>query len=411
MVKLSIIMPVFNASEYLEMSLNSIIAQTIDDYEVIIVDDGSTDNSKNVIDSFIKKHDNFKCISQENSGSGKARNNGIKNARGEYIAFLDADDKFLDDTALEKMYNIAKEDNADMVSANLKRITKLGTIEENYDYNNSLIGFFTSQGILKPWEYGIPWAFYKNIFKKSFIEKYGISFPNLLRGQDPVFLAKVLTNLKQFSIVGIDLYGYNHSASGGVNIKVNEYVKIKDYIQHFIDTCEILEKPHFYHIKELYKKEFIDYLNFRQNYKNQNVINVVKELFAGNELFKENDYGYLLIDLIKNESNKEDSEEYKLIKSCIFEESMIENTFIDVSRLQDFAKLSKNNVQDKELQKLSFLELKQKEEYIFNEKRKVFGKVGRYKRDIKYYIRVNDEILNSNSWKFTSYLRSLKHKF
>ena len=137
---------------------------------------------------------------------------------------------------------------------------------------------------------------------------------------------------------------------------------------------KFLKNHNFYHIKELYKKEFIDYLNFRQNYKNQNVINVVKELFADNELFKENDYGYLLIDLIKNESNKEDSEEYKLIKSCIFEESMIENTFIDVSRLQDFAKLSKNNVQDKELQKLSFLELKQKEEYIFNEKEKYLVK-------------------------------------
>jgi hypothetical protein len=163
-------------------------------------------------------------------------------------------------------------------------------------------------------------------------------------------------------------------------------------------------------VQELYKKEFIDYLNFRQNYKNEDIKQVVNELLDNEKIFKENDYGYMIIDLIKNELKEENDVDYNLIKSCIFEENMLENTLIDIDRLKEFALLSERNTNNKRL-KSSFKELKQIEEYTFNEKRTIFGSVGRHKRDIKNYIRINDEILNSKSWKLTSYLRSIKHKF
>ena len=410
MVKLSIIMPVFNAAEYLEMSLNSIIQQTIDDYEVVIIDDGSTDNSKDIIGSFIKEHDNFKYISQKNSGSGKARNNGIKSAKGKYLAFLDADDKYLDKTALEKMYNLAQNYDADVVAANLKRINKKGVIEENYAYNDTLFTYFDKFDLINPWEYGIPWAFYKNIYKKSFLEENDIFFPNLLRGQDPVFLAKVLTNVDKIPVVNRDLYGYNHSASGGVNIKVQGYDKVKDYVQHFIDTFNILDKAQFKHIRELYKKEFIDYLNFRQNYKDETVKKVVKEILPDN-IFNKTDYGYFIVDMVKNGFNKKEDNNYNLIKYCIFEESMIEGVYIDSDRLYELSKISKKTSNNNEFIKSSFFELKQIEEYTFDEKRKLSSLIGRYKNDIKYFIKMNNDILNSKSWKLTSYLRSIKHKF
>ena len=80
-------MPVYNASEFLNMSINSLIKQSFNDLELICVDDGSTDNSLEILNKFSSKYDFIKVIRQKNMGSGKARNNGIDNASGDYIAF------------------------------------------------------------------------------------------------------------------------------------------------------------------------------------------------------------------------------------------------------------------------------------------------------------------------------------
>ncbi len=92
MVKISIVMPVYNESDLLEKSILSVAKQTLDDLELICVNDGSTDDSLNVLNNLSEKHDFIKVFSQENQGSGKARNLGMSKASGVYIAFLDADD-------------------------------------------------------------------------------------------------------------------------------------------------------------------------------------------------------------------------------------------------------------------------------------------------------------------------------
>lgn len=92
MSKISIIIPVFNAESYIERCLNSIIAQTYHDYDIIIVDDGSTDNSLNILRKYEAKYKNIRVICQKNLRAAAARNTGLKVADGEYIAFIDADD-------------------------------------------------------------------------------------------------------------------------------------------------------------------------------------------------------------------------------------------------------------------------------------------------------------------------------
>lgn len=109
MVGISIIMPVYDVSNYLQNAINSIENQTFEDVEVICVNDGSTDNSLEVLNKIKKDYDKLVIVNQENAGPGIARNTGIDYATGEYIAFLDSDDIFLDEDALEKMYNSAKE--------------------------------------------------------------------------------------------------------------------------------------------------------------------------------------------------------------------------------------------------------------------------------------------------------------
>lgn len=411
MVKISVIMPVHNASDYLNKSINSFLKQNIDSIELICVDDGSTDDSLTILRDFTKEYDFIKVIEQEHSGPGIARNSGLSLASGEYIAFLDADDIFLDENALDKMYNTAINNNADMVGANLKWVNLDYSIDKNYDYKNTKFKYFSNETIITPQEYGIPWAFYKNIFKKSFLLDYNIIFPNLSRGQDPIFLAQVLANIKKIPVLPIDLYGYNHSASGGVNIKVNDYDKKKDYINHFIQTFNLLDKNNFKQALSSYKREFVDYINFRQNINDEDIRKIIKEIPDLKKYYDKDDYGYLIIDTVTNPVDDAINEEYSIIKECLFEESMLEESFIDFDRLSEFSKISEKEVKDINNLKSSFKQLKSIEGYTFENKRTLSRNIGKIKKEIKYYINYNNSILTSNSWKITNTLRLLKSKF
>ena len=115
-IKISVIVPVFNAEKYLKMCLNSLVSQTLKNIEIICIDDGSTDNSLAILDKFKSKDDRIKIIKQKNYGVSMARNNGISEAQGEYIGFVDADD-WVDKDFFEKLYNAAQKYNADIATA------------------------------------------------------------------------------------------------------------------------------------------------------------------------------------------------------------------------------------------------------------------------------------------------------
>jgi glycosyltransferase involved in cell wall biosynthesis len=104
MPKVSIIIPTYNRADLLPRAVQSVINQTYKDWELLIVDDGSADNTKEVVEKFAKKDPRIKYFYEENKGQGAARNLGIKNAQGEYIAFLDSDDEWLSEK-LEKQIN------------------------------------------------------------------------------------------------------------------------------------------------------------------------------------------------------------------------------------------------------------------------------------------------------------------
>lgn len=113
-MKLSVIVPVYNTEEYLKECIDSILNQTLDLYEVIIVDDGSTDGSLDIINGYVENYSNVHAISQENCGLGAARNMGLRIAKGEYIYFIDSDD-ILEKNALEHCYNLAYKNKLDML--------------------------------------------------------------------------------------------------------------------------------------------------------------------------------------------------------------------------------------------------------------------------------------------------------
>lgn len=125
-VDISVIMPVYNAQKYLEESLNSILCQTFDDFELIIIDDGSTDNSYEICERYKEKDERIIVIHQINQGPSVARNIGIKKAIGKYIVFCDSDD-ILDKNALSLLYNAMEKYNADLAICGYSRFTVWGT--------------------------------------------------------------------------------------------------------------------------------------------------------------------------------------------------------------------------------------------------------------------------------------------
>lgn len=134
MSKISVIIPVYNEEKHLGQCLSSISNQTLKEIEVIIVDDGSNDNSLSIAEEF-QKTNSFptRIIRQENTGAGAARNQGLDLAKGEFIKFVDADDFLYNDT-LEKMYNLAKKNDADIIRGNFTLISDDKVVEDNANW-------------------------------------------------------------------------------------------------------------------------------------------------------------------------------------------------------------------------------------------------------------------------------------
>ena len=107
-VKISVVMPIYNAADYLKLALDGVIHQTLTDIELICVDDGSTDDSLSIIKEYQQADERVRILTESNAGPSIARNKGLARARGKYVIFLDADD-FYEDTLLEKLYNLAEE--------------------------------------------------------------------------------------------------------------------------------------------------------------------------------------------------------------------------------------------------------------------------------------------------------------
>ena len=273
MTEISIIIPVYNAELFLKESLESVINQNFKNMEIICVDDGSTDKSLSILKKYSNKYDFIKVFSKQNEGSGKARNFAMDKASGKYIAFLDSDDIFLCKNALCDMYEVAFKNNADMVSANLKGITLNGEIVEN-----NILNTYDKKEVITANDYGIPWEFYKNIYKKSFLDENNIIFPDLLRGQDPVFLSKVLSNIDKIYTVAVDLYGYRYPKRRSL-YKINNYQKRFDYIIQFKYCFDILNKAGLNNLAEKYLDRLYEFLDFSYNRYNADIEKIIHEVF------------------------------------------------------------------------------------------------------------------------------------
>lgn len=235
-VKISIIVPVYNCSEYLEKCLNSAIRQKIEPKEIICVDDGSTDGSVDILNRFCKESKDIIVLRQENRGAGAARNAGLKVAKGEFVVFLDGDDCYLDEGALDEMYQICKAKKLSACRA-LKNNTD-GTVLER---DKAIQGIINTNGngyVIKYTDYQFDYDYTSYILERSLLNQYNIIFPEYRRYQDPPFLVKALFYSENIGLCERWLYSYRKSE---ITSRFNAN-KIKDLLLGIKDNIEFAKK-------------------------------------------------------------------------------------------------------------------------------------------------------------------------
>lgn len=205
-VKISLIIPVFNAESYLAECLSSIISQTLKEIEIICIDDGSTDQSVKIIRKFQRKDKRILLLRQENKGAASARNAGLHVAKGEFLAFIDADDWYPESDILEYLYLKAKENNVRICGGSFSSYKNGEIIEKYVGLNSPYV--FEKEGLTKYKDYQFEFGYQRFIFDRVFLAERNIEFPDYLRFQDPPFFVRAMTAAGEFYAVPKIVYRY-----------------------------------------------------------------------------------------------------------------------------------------------------------------------------------------------------------
>lgn len=235
-LKLSIIIPVYNVEKYVETCVESIYRQNldVDDFEVILINDGSTDHSLEIIQGLAEKHHNISIISQDNQGPSEARNKGIRMAKGEYIHFMDSDDIVLDgtlrtmlNTALKYQLDILK---GDYIKANNQEIEKGITFKGKQAYTyllkNGEQGFIDDNDPM----YCYIWM---HLFRKDFLLNKNLFFRNMICFEDTLFITHTYLEAKRFMAIPHQFYVYRrHGSSIMSTMNLKSLYCMNDVIQH-----------------------------------------------------------------------------------------------------------------------------------------------------------------------------------
>lgn len=191
MVKVSVIIPVYNSEKYLRRCLDSVVSQTLKDLEIICVDDGSTDESAQILKAYSERDERITIINLENSGVSAARNAGLKIARGKYIGFVDSDD-WIDPDFFQKLYSAAEKHKADAACTGIKRCYESGKIIDKLKIDQERI-LVTAAEKYKFLEIPKKCYLWNKIYKKSELDRQKLSFKeDIDMCEDVFFLIRFL---------------------------------------------------------------------------------------------------------------------------------------------------------------------------------------------------------------------------
>lgn len=217
-MKFSVIVPVYNVEQYVRMCVDSIIKQKYKDYEIILVDDGSTDNSGKLCDDVAREHPNFvKVIHKENGGLSSARNAGLKIAVGDYIVFVDSDD-YIDESSLVKIDGMIERYSPDVIALYGYKFNEKGIITENQQYRSGLDFVVTGKEFYKKALYqhnlsvGAPYYIYRRLF----IESCNLAFSEGFYHEDELWTPIMLYHAKFVVDVKYRFYYYRYDNEGSI---------------------------------------------------------------------------------------------------------------------------------------------------------------------------------------------------
>lgn len=254
--KVSVVVPIYNGGDHLATSLESALGQTLSNIEIICVDDGSTDNSAHLIKSFAQNDPRVRYLHQSNQGSGAARNNGLSHALGEYISFLDADDRYPSHDVLSTLVSAADQSGAKIAGGGVA-LRNGDTVTPGKDRGDEW--HFSSEGLKRYIDYQFDYGYQRFLFSRDLLVENDISFPDYLRYQDPPFLVKALSAAQNFYGVTIDTYDYrvSHKEVSWNDRKVCDLVKgIRDCFNIAVRfDLEKLQSRTFHRINREYRKE------------------------------------------------------------------------------------------------------------------------------------------------------------
>lgn len=241
---ISIIVPIYNAEKYLNKCIDSIINQSKKELEIILINDGSTDNSETIIKKYNDKR--IKYFKNKNQGIGKTRNFGIEKATGKYIMFLDSDD-FLELNACEKMFEKAKKDKLDIVICDYYRYFDNGKKEEVKLPNFKNSSLKDNPNIIC--EHLSPWA---KIYKTDLLKNNNIKFVENLKYEDAPFVIEALDCAKKIGKVNLPLNYYVIHEKSETTVRdervfdiikiidiIRKYTKSKNYLKEKIDKLTV----------------------------------------------------------------------------------------------------------------------------------------------------------------------------
>lgn len=249
-INLSVIVPVYNASQYLHDCIDSILAVDRQDMELLLVDDGSTDNSGTICDEYADKDKRVKIFHKPNGGVSSARNVGIGNSQGKWITYVDADDK-----ATEALLNFIPDEDVDLVCFNWEYTTgeRENEILKNYVYKEKELKSFLSQHLVD-YVFRTPWA---KLFKREILLNHNIRFDERFSlGEDNLFVTEYLCVIKNIMTRSDIGYSYTRPSTSKYGKKIDECI---EYLNSYIPAYKRLEIkcPQLMFLKDLYYFEMV----------------------------------------------------------------------------------------------------------------------------------------------------------
>lgn len=238
---ITVIIPVYNAEKYLKRTIKSVINQNYEEWEIIAVNDGSTDNSLNILQEFSELDSRIHIISKENSGAGAARNEGLKYAKGEYVVFLDSDDYIS-----KEYFSLLSKKNEDVVFVDVMRKNEDSSkysIEKMSKYRN-----YCKEDIIRFQMTGeMPWGGCRKAVKRNLILNNKILYSEHQVGEEAIYSFEILNKAENIGFIDKPLYCYNvHDGSlsrtiledpwGDVSLALKDKVKQQDLYNKYSST-------------------------------------------------------------------------------------------------------------------------------------------------------------------------------